>query len=125
MTVNGGVWPPCSTPADPGRSSARTKPSPRRCAARGAAREARGRGTAGVRRGAGLGDIGHGIQSTVEPLGFSVVRDFVGHGVGRRFHEDPQVLHYGVAGTGSRLHAGLTFTIEPMINAGAPDIEIL
>ena len=74
--------------------------------------------------GARLGDIGHAIQACVEPLGFSVVRDFVGHGVGRRFHEEPQVLHYGVPGTGNRLHAGLTFTIEPMINAGAPDIEI-
>ena len=79
---------------------------------------------AAVRPGARLGDIGHAIQSYVEPLGFSVVRDFVGHGVGRRFHEDPQVLHYGAAGTGMRLHAGLTFTIEPMINAGAPGIEI-
>jgi methionyl aminopeptidase len=78
-----------------------------------------------VRPGARLGDIGHAIQSHVEPLGFSVVRDFVGHGVGRRFHEEPQVLHYGVAGTGARLQAGLTFTIEPMINAGAPGIQIL
>jgi methionyl aminopeptidase len=87
--------------------------------------EAQRRAIAAVRPGARLGDIGHAIQSWVEPLGFSVVRDFVGHGVGRRFHEEPQVLHYGVAGTGSRLHAGLTFTIEPMINAGAPGIEIL
>jgi methionyl aminopeptidase len=79
---------------------------------------------AAVRPGARLGDIGHAIQSHVEPLGFSVVRDFVGHGVGRRFHEEPQVLHYGEAGAGARLHPGLTFTIEPMINAGAPGIEI-
>jgi methionyl aminopeptidase len=78
-----------------------------------------------VRPGARLGDIGHAIQSHVEPLGFSVVRDFVGHGVGRRFHEEPQVLHYGEAGAGPRLREGLTFTIEPMINAGAPGIEIL
>jgi methionyl aminopeptidase len=87
--------------------------------------EAQRRAVAAVRPGARLGDIGHAIQSYVEPLGFSVVRDFVGHGVGRRFHEEPQVLHYGVPGTGSRLQPGLTFTIEPMINAGAPDIEIL
>src|SRR5262245_55952032 len=79
---------------------------------------------AAVRPGARLGDIGHAIQSHVEPVGFSVVRDFVGHGVGRRFHEDPQVLHYGTPGAGLRLHAGLTFTIEPMINAGAPGIEL-
>jgi methionyl aminopeptidase len=87
--------------------------------------EAQRRAVAAVRPGARLGDIGHAIQSHVEPLGFSVVRDFVGHGVGRRFHEEPQVLHYGTAGTGPRLRAGLTFTIEPMINAGAPEIEIL
>ncbi len=87
--------------------------------------EAQRRAVAAVRPGARLGDIGHAIQSTVEPLGFSVVRDFVGHGVGRRFHEEPQVLHYGSPGTGMRLHAGLTFTIEPMINVGAPEIEIL
>ena len=87
--------------------------------------EAQRRAVAAVRPGARLGDIGHAIQSYVEPLGFSVVRDFVGHGVGRRFHEEPQVLHYGAPGTGTRLHAGLTFTIEPMINAGAPGIEIL
>jgi methionyl aminopeptidase len=79
---------------------------------------------AAVRPGARLGDIGHAIQSHVEPQGFSVVRDFVGHGVGRRFHEEPQVLHYGAAGTGPRLRPGLTFTIEPMINAGAPGIEM-
>jgi methionyl aminopeptidase len=78
-----------------------------------------------VRPGARLGDIGHAIQSHVEKLGYSVVRDFVGHGVGRQFHEEPQVLHYGKAGRGIRLRAGLTFTIEPMINAGVPDIEIL
>ena len=87
--------------------------------------EAQRRAVAAVAPGARLGDIGHAIQSWVEPLGFSVVRDFVGHGVGRRFHEEPQVLHYGEPGRGLRLRPGLTFTIEPMINAGAPDIEIL
>jgi methionyl aminopeptidase len=87
--------------------------------------EAQRRAVAEVRPGARLGDIGHAIQSHVEPLGYSVVRDFVGHGVGRRFHEEPQVLHYGTPGTGPRLRTGLTFTIEPMINAGAPGIQIL
>jgi len=87
--------------------------------------EAQRRAVAAVRPGARLGDIGHAIQSYVEPLGYSVVRDFVGHGVGRRFHEEPQVLHYGAPGTGIRLHTGLTFTIEPMINAGAAGVEIL
>ncbi len=86
--------------------------------------EAQRRAVAVVRPGARLGDIGHAIQSHVEKLGYSVVRDFVGHGVGRQFHEEPQVLHYGKAGRGTRLRPGLTFTIEPMINAGVPDIEI-
>ena len=65
-----------------------------------------------------LGDIGHAIQSFTEPLGYSVVRDFVGHGIGREFHEPPQVAHYGIAGRGMRLKPGMTFTIEPMINIG-------
>lgn len=65
-----------------------------------------------------LGDIGHAIQSYVEPLGFSVVRDFVGHGIGKDMHEDPQVLHYGIPGRGLRLSEGMVITIEPMINAG-------
>ncbi len=71
-----------------------------------------------VRPGATLGDIGHAIQSYVEPLGYSVVRDFVGHGIGRSFHEPPQVTHYGLPGKGLKLRAGMTFTIEPMINHG-------
>lgn len=65
-----------------------------------------------------LGDIGHAIQSYVEPLGFSVVKDFVGHGIGRDMHEDPQVLHYGTRGRGQRLVEGMVMTIEPMINIG-------
>ncbi len=72
-----------------------------------------------------LGDIGHAIQSYVEPKGYSVVRDFVGHGIGRRFHEPPQVCHYGRRGQGRRLRAGMTFTIEPMINAGLYGSRIL
>ncbi|MGD9788922.1 MAG: type I methionyl aminopeptidase [Sulfuricellaceae bacterium] len=78
-----------------------------------------------VRPGAHLGDIGHAIQVFAEKNGFSVVREFCGHGIGRNFHEDPQVLHYGRAGTGIKLEAGMTFTIEPMINAGRRDIKQL
>lgn len=65
-----------------------------------------------------LGDIGHAIQSYVEENGFSVVRDFVGHGIGKTMHEDPQVLHYGTAGKGKRLLANMVITIEPMVNIG-------
>ena len=83
------------------------------------------RGIRVVRPGAYLGDIGHAIQSFVEPLGYSVVREFCGHGIGQRFHEEPQVLHYGRPKTGLKLEAGMTFTIEPMINAGKADIKQL
>jgi methionyl aminopeptidase len=78
-----------------------------------------------VKPGAHLGDIGHVIQRHAEKNGFSVVREFCGHGIGREFHEDPQVLHYGKAGTGPKLEVGMTFTIEPMINAGRRDIRQL
>ncbi|MDR1085425.1 MAG: type I methionyl aminopeptidase [Deltaproteobacteria bacterium] len=78
-----------------------------------------------VRHGSRLGDIGEAIQTCVEKEGFQVVRDFVGHGVGLKFHEDPNVPHYGRAGTGQRLKAGMTFTIEPMINAGTWRTRIL
>lgn len=87
--------------------------------------EAQRRGVEAVRPDGRIGDIGHAIQSSVEPRGLSVVRDFVGHGIGRRFHEDPQVPHYGEAGRGLRLRPGMTFTVEPMINVGVPDAEIL
>lgn len=83
------------------------------------------RGIAAVRSGARLGDIGHTIQSCAEKNGCSVVREFCGHGIGRKFHEEPQVLHYGQQGTGLVLAAGMTFTIEPMINAGRADIRQL
>jgi len=83
------------------------------------------RGIAQVRPGAQLGDIGAAIQAHAESHGYSVVREFCGHGIGRKFHEEPQVLHYGKAGTGLRLEAGMTFTIEPMINAGKPGIREL
>ena len=78
-----------------------------------------------VKPGAYLGDIGHAIQGYVEPLGYSVVREFCGHGIGHRFHEEPQVLHYGRPKTGLRLEAGMIFTIEPMINAGKAAIKHL
>lgn len=78
-----------------------------------------------VRPGARLGDIGHVIQRHAESHGFSVVREFCGHGIGRNFHEDPQVLHYGKPGTGATLEPGMIFTIEPMINAGKRDIRQL
>ncbi|AOB31072.1 methionine aminopeptidase [Bordetella sp. H567] len=78
-----------------------------------------------VRAGATLGDIGNAIQKHAEGNGFSVVREFCGHGVGRRFHEDPQVLHYGKPGTGVKLVPGMIFTIEPMINAGRREIRQL
>jgi methionyl aminopeptidase len=82
-------------------------------------------GIEAVRSGARVGDIGHAIQSHVEPLGFSVVRDFVGHGVGRGFHEAPQVPHYGTPGMRDRLVPGMVFTIEPMINEGTWEMKLL
>ncbi|HMK87803.1 MAG TPA: type I methionyl aminopeptidase [Steroidobacteraceae bacterium] len=78
-----------------------------------------------VRPGARLGDIGHAIQSFTEDNGFSVVREYCGHGIGRVYHEDPQVLHYGKPGSGMELMAGMTFTIEPMINAGRREVRLL
>lgn len=83
------------------------------------------RGIEQVRPGARLGDIGHAIQTHAERHGFSVVREYCGHGIGREFHEDPQVLHYGRPGTGVELVPGMTFTIEPMVNAGAPDVKLM
>ena len=81
-------------------------------------------GIAEVKDGARLGDIGAAIQEYVEANGCSVVRDFVGHGIGRRFHEDPQVKHYGRRGTGERLKTGMTFTIEPMVNLGRFEVAV-
>ncbi|NBQ90280.1 MAG: type I methionyl aminopeptidase [Betaproteobacteria bacterium] len=83
------------------------------------------RGIAKVKPGARLGDIGHAIQSFAEAQGFSVVREFCGHGIGQKFHEEPQVLHYGRPGTLEELVPGMTFTIEPMINAGRREIREL
>jgi len=90
-----------------------------------ATRESLHKAIAIVRPGARLGDIGATIQQYVEPKGYSVVREFCGHGIGRKFHEDPQVLHFGTFGKGMVLEKGMTFTIEPMINQGKPDLKIL
>jgi len=78
-----------------------------------------------VRPGARLGDIGHAIQTFAEGHGLSVVREFCGHGIGKKFHDEPQVLHYGHPGTGVELLPGMTFTIEPMLNLGKRDIKEL
>ena len=78
-----------------------------------------------VKPGARLGDIGHAIQQHAEKNGFSVVREYCGHGIGRGFHEDPQVLHYGTPDTGLEVWAGMTFTIEPMVNAGKKETRLL
>ena len=85
--------------------------------------EAMWKGIVKVRAGARLGDIGHAIQTFAENAGLSVVREFCGHGIGRGFHEEPQVLHYGRPGTLDELKAGMTITIEPMLNAGRREIK--
>jgi methionyl aminopeptidase len=85
--------------------------------------EAMWKGIVKVRPGARLGDIGHAIQTYAETAGYSVVREFCGHGVGARFHEEPQVLHYGRPGTLEELVPGMIFTIEPMINLGRREIK--
>ena len=87
--------------------------------------EAMWRGIDEVKPGNRLGDIGHAIQKLAEGVGYSVVREFCGHGIGAKFHEDPQVLHYGRRGTGMELKPGMIFTIEPMINAGKAAIRHL
>jgi len=78
-----------------------------------------------VKPGSTLGDIGHAIQRFVEANGYSVVQEYCGHGIGRGFHEDPQVLHYGSPNTGMVLQPGMTFTIEPMVNAGRRNVKLL
>ncbi len=88
------------------------------------ARKALELGIAEVKEGARMGDIGAAIQEYVEAQGCSVVRDFVGHGIGRKFHEPPQVKHYGKRGTGDRMKAGMVFTIEPMVNIGGWEVEV-
>jgi methionyl aminopeptidase len=78
-----------------------------------------------IRPGTTLGDIGHAVQSHAEEHRFTIVREYCGHGIGRIFHEDPQVLHYGSPGTGLELKPGMTFTVEPMINAGKRHVRLL
>lgn len=88
-------------------------------------REAMYQGINLVKPGIQLGDIGHAIQKYVESNHYSVVREYCGHGIGRGFHEDPQVLHYGEPGTGATLQAGMCFTIEPMVNTGKRHVKML
>ncbi len=90
-----------------------------------ATEEAMYQGIAQARVGNRLSDIGHAIQRHVEAHGFSVVRDFVGHGIGRHLHEDPQVPNYGRPGHGSRLQVGMVLAIEPMVNVGGPQVRVL
>jgi methionyl aminopeptidase len=87
--------------------------------------EAMWRGIRAIKPGARLGDIGYAVQTYVEEQRFSVVREYCGHGIGRIFHEDPQVLHYGKAGTGLELVPGMTITVEPMVNAGKREVKLL
>lgn len=82
-------------------------------------------GIAAARAGNRLSDISHAVQSHVEKEGFSVVRDFVGHGIGRKLHESPQIPNFGPPGQGPRLKPGMTLAIEPMINAGRPEVKVL
>ncbi len=83
------------------------------------------RGIAAVKPGNTVGDIGHAIQSYVEPQHMSVVRDFCGHGVGKLFHDEPNIVHLGKPGEGSELKPGMIFTIEPMVNLGRPHVKVL
>ena len=87
--------------------------------------EAMMKGIQAVKPGATLGDVGAAIQKHAEAAGFSVVREYCGHGIGKVYHDEPQVLHYGRNGTGLELKPGMTFTIEPMINAGKPQTKSL
>jgi methionyl aminopeptidase len=87
--------------------------------------EAMMRGIAVAKPGNTFGDIGHAIQTYAEKHRFSIVRDFCGHGIGRKFHEPPNVLHFGRPGEGPKLAPGMFFTIEPMVNAGRPEVKIL
>src|ERR1700761_348451 len=83
------------------------------------------RGIEAIKPGATLGDVGAAVQEVVEAEGFSVVRDFVGHGIGTRLHEDPQVPNFGRRGQGQKLREGMVIAIEPMVNAGKPDVQVL
>ncbi|HVJ64384.1 MAG TPA: type I methionyl aminopeptidase [Bdellovibrionota bacterium] len=87
--------------------------------------EAMWKGIEAIRPGGHFGDIGYAIQSFAEAKGYSVVREYCGHGIGRTFHEDPHVTHYGRRGTGERIRPGMVFTVEPMINQGKRDVDLL
>jgi methionyl aminopeptidase len=78
-----------------------------------------------IRAGNRIGDIGHAVQTYAESKGFSVVRDFVGHGIGQKLHEAPQIPNYGEAGSGMRLRAGMVLAVEPMVNVGTHKVEVL
>lgn len=101
------------------------KPSPEAHHVTEVARKCLELGLAQVRDGGRIGDIGAAIQQYAEAQGCSVVRQFVGHGIGRKFHEPPQVAHFGVRGKGDRMRPGMVFTIEPMINSGGWEVEVL
>ena len=88
-------------------------------------RESLEKGIAAVKAGARIGDIGAAVQTHAEAHGYGVVREFVGHGIGRALHEEPPIPNYGKAGTGARLKAGMTIAIEPMVNLGSADVETL
>ena len=88
-------------------------------------RDSLDRGIEMMRPGQRLSDIGFAVQSRVEPEGFSIVRDFAGHGIGSEMHESPWIPNYGAKGRGPRLVAGMVFAIEPMVNVGGPEVEIL
>lgn len=83
------------------------------------------KGIEAIQVGNRIGDIGHAVQSHVEPLGFSVVRDFVGHGIGRKLHEKPEIPNYGDPKTGMKLKAGMVLAVEPMVNAGSAGVRVL
>jgi len=110
---------------DSARTVAVGKASPEATKLMNATRESLERGIAQCRDGNRIFDIGHAIQNYVEPLGFSVVREFVGHGIGRALHEDPQVPNYGPKGKGLALKVGMVLAIEPMINAGSHEVKVL
>ncbi len=101
------------------------EPSPQARRLMDTTREALARAIAAVRPDARLGDLGYAVQALVESRGYSVVRDFVGHGIGRRLHEAPQIPNFGAPGTGMRLRAGMVLAIEPMVNAGQADVRTL
>ncbi len=116
--VLNGFWADCGTTVAVGKVSADAERLIR------VTREALDLGIAQAQPGGRLGDISHAVQEHVEANGFSVVRQFVGHGIGRQMHEDPQVPNFGVPGTGPELRPGMTLAIEPMVNAGSHDVYI-